>query len=254
MTHVGYQLKATIDVREDWLRSQDLPMDTLMDDPQRQAFIKSVRTAYESSGFQKEKQAEDLRDAKIQAEKKPQDFLRGRKRSRWNCELQRRCGTHQFWQVISFSGRFDTEMLEAMVADEKDNESSTRVSQPGDCEAADSGVSEHAPDAKKDIRRAAAMARADWRRGQALVQRRARMNGGSNETMYRSDYKILARMDDDTLRRKANKLTIEAGQGYIRYKTGQSMYLWGDQVGRTRRVLDNFACISPDELDMTELV
>ena len=87
--------------REAWLTSQGLPLSTQMDNGQRQAYLKVVKAEYFAEEYQRRLIAEEKRLGK-----------QPNYRSRWCREMQRRCGTKPFWELVSFAGRFDAEMFE----------------------------------------------------------------------------------------------------------------------------------------------
>ena len=98
--YTGMMVEQTIELREAWLVQQNLPLDTCMDDTQRQEFLSYCKELY----FKEDHQLDLIaRYSEIGGKKGVQKG----KHSRWARELQRRCGTKHLWEVISFSGRFD---------------------------------------------------------------------------------------------------------------------------------------------------
>ena len=84
--------------REKFLRDHDLPLNTIMDDPQKDAFLKEVKDEYHSSEDQKRRQEQDKHNKK--------NVGRGKKQ-RWSRECQRRAGTMQMFYLLSFYGTWD---------------------------------------------------------------------------------------------------------------------------------------------------
>lgn len=103
--YTACRVKNTVKTRDAWLRQRGLPLNTLMNDSQRQAFVADIRNAYQQEPHQRFLQQRDRQEAKPQLEKY-------RKKSRWARTLQRRCGTKALCEVISFSGRLLPDFLD----------------------------------------------------------------------------------------------------------------------------------------------
>ena len=56
---------------------------------------------------------------KGQAKGGPQAYVRQQMRRRWCRHLQRICGTKQIWEVLAFTGQFDLQFFERMLATEE---------------------------------------------------------------------------------------------------------------------------------------
>ena len=91
--------------REQWLWDKCLPLDTLMNDEQRKDFLTELKKEYADTPLQRTLHADDL-------DKKRQ----GGERRRWCRELQRRCGSKQLWELVSFSGCWDPSFLEGALS------------------------------------------------------------------------------------------------------------------------------------------
>ena len=101
------QLKAAIQLRETWLEQNGLPMNCQMRDKvERKAFLEWAKDLYHPEPFQQQRQAADFLAG---GKKKVKDG----KTSRWSRELQRRLGTPQLWYMVTFTGRFDRQFLQA---------------------------------------------------------------------------------------------------------------------------------------------
>ena len=72
--YVAHQVMEMIKVREDWLRSQCLPMDTVLEGTQISDFLKVVKAAYHGTPEQRERQDADW-------------WKKGRKRQEPGCGL-----------------------------------------------------------------------------------------------------------------------------------------------------------------------
>ena len=86
--------------REQWLWGKWLPNDTVMNDDQRRDFLKEVKQEYANTPLQQELAVKDRLANRS-----------GGVRSRWCRELQRRCGSKQLWELVSFTGRWDPNFL-----------------------------------------------------------------------------------------------------------------------------------------------
>ena len=84
-----------IERRENWLRDNSLPLDTVMNEPQKHAFLKEVKDEFHGSPDQKRLQEFD---------KAGKRNVQASKRNRWCRECQRRAGTVQMFYQLSFSG------------------------------------------------------------------------------------------------------------------------------------------------------
>ena len=108
--------------------------------------------------------------------------------------------------------------------------------------------------ARRTARSAAVHARAQYRRAQRLDIKRNRIAAGSGETMSRGEWQLLSSLDDDSLRRWTNDLTIQAGNGTIRRIDGTPTMLGSNTHSNTRRVLDRFEPLRAEQLDLTQYI
>ena len=98
--HVARQVREVITWREKWFAQQMLPMSTLVNNEQKEAFLKASKDEYHSRPDQTELQQRD-------AEEGGAKLVRSRKKSRWARNLQRLAGSAHMWYVLSFTGKFD---------------------------------------------------------------------------------------------------------------------------------------------------
>ena len=86
-----------------------------------------------------------------------------------------------------------------------------------------------------------------------LEEKRKRIQGwGSWETLSQWEWDLLSRLHDDSLRTRANDLTIRAGHGTIRRKDGTLAMLGSNTHSHTRRVLDRFEPLLPEQVDLEQ--
>ena len=88
------QIKDVIELRETWLRQNDLPMTCQMRDMiERKDFLAWAKAQYHAQEFQQRRQQEDLKDG-------GKAKVRSGKNSRWSRDLQRRLGTPALWHMV----------------------------------------------------------------------------------------------------------------------------------------------------------
>ena len=91
-TFVLQQLQQTLQLRERWLRDNNLPLDFQMrNNIERPEFNKWAKDLWEQTFFQRQKRLWDDAYGKNVSK---------RNKSRWNRELQRRMGSHQVWYMV----------------------------------------------------------------------------------------------------------------------------------------------------------
>ena len=228
--HVLRQLQRVMELRHEWLEQKGLPLTFQMrDGKERKEFIAYARGLYEQEEYQVQKQNEDwLKGGKAR-------WKEG-KGKRWTREKQRRCGTHQMWDIISFSGKLDAEFLEQGL--------STQATASAD--ASQLGDEDNVP---KERTRLAHKAREDLRWAEHL----ARAKAAGRKRFTRQDQYFLAELANGNLLRKANDATRASGHGRLRKSDGTYEDIGGSTGGLTRTVLDNWKPPDlEDPLDLTE--
>jgi hypothetical protein len=99
--YVLSQLYKVIRKREEWLNQNTLPMNFHIRQVHQIRFLQHVKARYHAKPNQVKLQA---RDAKVSKYK----VIRG-KHTRWEREMQRRCGSKMLWEIISFTGKFSAQ-------------------------------------------------------------------------------------------------------------------------------------------------
>ena len=84
-----------IERREKWLRDNSLPLDTVMNEPQKDAFLKEVKDEFHGSPDQKRRHASDKAG-------KHNVHARMKKHQRWVRECQRLAGSTHMFYLLSF--------------------------------------------------------------------------------------------------------------------------------------------------------
>jgi hypothetical protein len=106
---VALQVKQVIERREEFLRDNNLPLNTIMNDSQKDAFLAEVKAEYHGSPDQLRRQKAD-EAASVAGGKQS---VAGGKKQRWSRECQRRGGTTQMFHLLSFSGRWDASFFDS---------------------------------------------------------------------------------------------------------------------------------------------
>ena len=146
----------------------------------------------------------------------------GGMRSRWCRELQRRCGSKQLWEVVSFSGRWDPKYLEEALSS---------------ADSPDPLTAKATADEQAAWRTAGANARARLRLAMKFDNwRQAKWTGWTS-----SQQRLLKGLDDGSLLEAANAATRASGHGRLHAVDGSYRDIGGSTGGFTRKILDNFA-------------
>ena len=205
--YVANQVRSVIQCREKWLAENNLPLDTKMTSDQKNSFLEHTKKEFHNREDQKQQQA---RDAKLTGKKQ-----RDKRWSRWNRHMQIKAGTIPMWQVLSFTGRFDPEFF---------NNLKPPPLQEG----------ELSPDQKERTKRAV-FARGQFRMAQTYDKLREK-----HGYLSRSMKALLARYDNDSLRKEANEATLHSGNGRLRREDGTKMDIGGSTGGLTRILLEHW--------------
>ena len=198
------------------MRDNSLPLDTVMNEPQKDAFLKEVKDEYHGSPDQKRRQAADKAENKS---------VQAGKRQRWSRECQRRAGTTQMFTLLSFSGRWDPAFFAKEPVPQQKGETAEE---------------------KKKKTHAAADARARLRLAKKYEQMLARPQKSFSSRRDPEQQRLVAKLRDGTLQAEANRLTFLSGHGRIKRKDGTSLDIGGSTGGFTRCILYDW---TPPNLD-----
>jgi hypothetical protein len=207
------QLKEVLVKREAWLTWAKLPMDFLMRNGEgfeREQFIQHCKLEYHAEPEQQLLQARDLPAGKQK--------VRNGKHSRWCAEMQRRLGSKNLWELVSFTGQFSVDFL-------------TRVTDHGALQPV-----VNVPNPSPRLKAHALKCRGDLRLASSLAHQRQ-----SGRTRF-SDYEVtlLLDLDSDQLRKLANNATKAYGHGRIKHANGSFTDIGAATGGLTRTILDNW--------------
>ena len=99
------QLNEAIQIREAWLRQEDLPSNCQMRDGfERKEFLIWAKELYHAEPYQQSLQDKDFHEG-------GEEKVRSGKKARWKSELQRRLGDPALWYMVTFTGKFDVAFL-----------------------------------------------------------------------------------------------------------------------------------------------
>ena len=209
---VAQQVKKVIERREQWLRYNHLPLEIVMDEPQKDNFLAELKKEYHGSADQLRRQANDKANTKnVQAGKK----------QRWSRETQRRGGTTQMFHLLSFAGRWDPSFFAKHPVPQQLGEQAEQ---------------------KKQATRAAVEARAQLR-----LARKYDGLKKSSKWLYPDQLALVAKLHDGSLEAEANRLTRISGHGRLRRRDGTYVDIGGSTGGFTRAVLYNWTLPSLDD-------
>jgi len=211
--HVAQQVRDIIAWREKWLEQAGLPMDTFMNNEQKDAFLAASKEAYHNRPDQRERQERDARELGRQ-------FVKEKQKSRWARNLQRLAGTTQMWHVLSFTGRFDPDFFDSLPAPAPQAGEQTETQRLNN--------------------KLAVEARAKHRQAMKYARQREKLLAGGvpqPAALTRRQRDLLALYDAGTLLAEANRLTRISGNGRLRRSDGSFVDIGGSAGGYTRIVL-----------------
>ena len=107
-------------------------------------------------------------------------------------------------------------------------------------------------EARRERRKAAVEARGQLRYARGLNKKRKRIAEGSEEVLSWDELQTLQGLDDGSLRRWSNELTLQSGNGTIYNSDGTTVMLGANTRSITRCVLDSFEPMRPEQLDLTQ--
>ena len=216
-TYVLQQLQGVLELRNGWLRQQNLPLHFQMRDQiERPEFLAYARYQYEIQPHQQKRQSEDWQAG-------GNTKLRKGNRSRWAREQQRRCGSPALWGIVSFSGRFDANYLETVQGARP--RGSVGASQPDD--------QDNTPQEKTKI--------ANKHRGTLRwAEHLDRIRTANKRRFSNDELQLLHDFDSGELLRQANDATRASGHGRLRSEDGTFQDIGASTGGLLRTVLDNW--------------
>ena len=169
---------------------------------------------FHSTKDQQSHQQEDLKEGSRVGNP---DLVRSRKRSRFSRYQQRLAGKTQFWQVLSFTGKWDNEFLNEIGPPPKHERKQ--------------------PDEKLQLNKRAKGARCRYRQGLKCAELREEINNGiapSGTSLSFREQELLQFYDSGELLQEANRLTQLSGNGRLHRNDGTWMDIGGSTGGWTR--------------------
>ena len=179
--------------RQQWLQSQMLPLDHLMSWEERGAFLKWIMEQFEKDPI------EAPLIARARAEGRSQRQIKIVVRSHWSLEKQRRAGSSQVWELLSFTGKVTPDFLAEALEPKPNNSAPERVDE----------------DRATDLAKRARKIKEDLRYGK-MLQRREQKRPGLADALQGWVRRLLQEAKDGTLKRRVNTAVLEAGRGRLR--------------------------------------
>ena len=138
--------------------------------------------------------------------------------------MQKVGGTPQMWTLLSFTGRFDVEFLEAAIA--KGAQAPPRM--PGEKTKEERQKTQNTQ-----------LGRARLRRG-AMLERLQQRLSQTNRQLNPKQLQVLQQYQSGELRRQANNLTMISGHGRLKMEDHSFVDIGGSTGGFVRTVLDDW--------------
>jgi hypothetical protein len=227
---VAMQLKKLIDRREQFLLNNSLPMNTVMNDDQKDAFLKEVKEEYHGSPGQLRRQQAD------RWYKKP---VGPGKKQRWSRECQRRGGTTQMFHVLSFGGRWDAEFL-AETIKKKPEPTHERQPRPEtqQSQSHSSGSQSHSHShSRGNQSRGRATATTEASEARRKLTQAMKWDVQKQQQQHLSPYQEKQVEHLHRLLDEANRLTRISGHGRVYQRNGSFTAIGGSTGGFTRAAL-----------------
>ena len=249
-TYMLERVRSVLEKREKWLKESRLPLNHRMDGGQRAAFTKAMKNEYDEEPhpqylYQRDRNWWEWKWSPRRGWYWDKKFtpkqIHNRRHSRWHRETQRRAGCKQFWEVISYTGSLDIDTLRTV----RQQSIAAGAGQPEPDEAEEAALRAE----RQTARLTAAKARSCFCRARRLAES-IQAGVKSAASLSPHELELLARLEDDSLRKEANKLTMQVGHGTIWAKDGTQSMLGQNTRSHTRRVLDHFEPFDPEELDL----
>ena len=234
--HVLHMLMQVLQQRETWLTSQGLPLNTLMRDGEgleRQRFMKYCRDLHAAEPYQTSMQERDCREGGSRTA--------SRMHGRWGRHMQLALGSKFMWEVVSFSGRFDSAFLTKLVT-----QAAAAAAQRGDLHKFDESVRQEEVEIVTPAQRMKALAhrcRESLRWAKHLNKKRA--NG--RLTFSDSDIALLREFDSGVLLQRTNEAVRAHGHGRLYEPDGSFRVIGQETGGVSRKFLDAHSSHAVDE-------
>ena len=204
-TFILQRIRAVLETREEWLKKENLHSRTVLTGQQRHEFVAWCKEQFHNEPMQLELQERDRQTGNA-------NQRYAAKKSRWGREMQQRLGAKQFWEVVSFTGRFDIDLLKQV----------DKLRTPP-------GQAEQDREQRRILRSERIKKKGEHRKARHLAARRE--NGQYKFAAW--ERRLLAAYDSGQLREEMNAATEAFGFGRIWQADGT----WVRIGGVTRAVL-----------------
>ena len=131
-------------------------------------------------------------------------------RSRFQLEKQRRAGSSQIWELLSYTGKFSEEELQRLLEEVAKN------------------AQRQQEDVKrnKELKSEAKKLKARWRYGNHLM-RRLESKVGTVAQLTPEDVELVDAMKDGSMKRQVNEMVMQRGRGRLRGASATDYYDMG---------------------------
>ena len=183
------RIRRVLGDRERWLEAQKLPLDHFLTWEQRGAFMEWSMEEFAAQEDEKERDRVNREEKKMTA-----TAVKKARRSRFNLEKQRRAGSSQMWELLSYKGVVREDFIE---------EALNKMSE-------DPGKEHH--QGKGSLAATAKQAKADLRYAVMLARKKETLHG---KWLSDKDEDLLRRLQDGSLKKKVNLCVLELGRGRL---------------------------------------
>ena len=188
------RIRRVLEERQAFLQARGLPDDQELTWEQRGDFNKWAMDNFAQQRF------EQRRDAELRRAGRTEGQIGRARRSRFNLEKQRRAGSSQLWELLSYTGLFSEDFFKRAFENLKD---SGPALARADAEPSQR-VKKKAKQAKDDLRYA------------NMLQKLTQYNKEAYWSFSRDNQGLLEQLRDGTLKRKVNQCVMELGRGRLR--------------------------------------
>ena len=240
--YVLEKLMLCIQTREDWLTSQNFPTDMKMRHGpayERAAFVKHCKDKFHAEPHQLRQQQRDYAEGGA-------NLRKNKKKSRWARHMQIEMGSKQLWEVVSFTGKFDSTFLNDLLVMKRDAAVAPQHSDQHDDQHDDQPDTKRRTAKEDELKANAFKCKGDLRWARSLKRKQ---DTGCSDFSPR-ELAFLTDLDSGKLIRLSNEAVRAHGHGRLYYEDGSFKDIGPATGGLTRSFLDNWT-LPDDSLDFT---
>ena len=206
--HTTEKIFQVLQEREEWLSGNQLPCDHQIVGKQRQEFHRWAKTRFLKQ--LPEQRRDDDNRRRFFGKGNVERLVRQAQRSRFQLEKQRRAGSSQIWELLSYTGKFSEEELQRLLEEVAKN------------------AQRQQEDVKrnKELKSEAKKLKARWRYGNHLM-RRLESKVGTVAQLTPEDVELVDAMKDGSMKRQVNEMVMQRGRGRLRGASATDYYDMG---------------------------